>query len=64
MWSQAIANCSYDLTSEPLYHNNSFFACRRPDFTYEDLLRLKELARQARHSHTGKLSSQDSGHTP
>jgi hypothetical protein len=58
MWSQAIANCSYDLASEPLYHNNSFFACRRPDFTYEDLLQLKELARQARHSHTRGPSSQ------
>jgi radical SAM superfamily enzyme YgiQ (UPF0313 family) len=49
MWSQAIATCGYDIASEPLYHNNSFFACRRPDFTYDDLLRLKELARQARH---------------
>jgi len=48
MWSQVRSTCVYDIAEEPLYHNNSFFACRRPDFTYEDLVRLKELARQAR----------------
>jgi len=48
MWSQVRSTCVYDIAAEPLYHNNSFFACRRPDFTYEDLVRLKELARQAR----------------
>ncbi|HBD08704.1 MAG TPA: B12-binding domain-containing radical SAM protein, partial [Syntrophobacteraceae bacterium] len=48
MWYQAQATCRYDIAGEPLYHNNSFFACRRPDFTYEDLLRLKAVARQAR----------------
>lgn len=49
MWSQVMASCRYDIAAEPLYHNNTFFACRRPDFSYDDLLRLKELARQARH---------------
>jgi hypothetical protein len=48
MWSQVRSTCVYDIAAEPLYHNNSFLACRRPDFTYEDLVRLKELARQAR----------------
>jgi radical SAM superfamily enzyme YgiQ (UPF0313 family) len=50
MWPEAVALSQYDIENEPLYHNNSFFACRRPDFTNEDLLALKEMARQARHS--------------
>ncbi len=48
MWDDAVALSPFDLAGEPLYHNNTFFACRRPDFSYEDLLHLKELARQAR----------------
>jgi radical SAM superfamily enzyme YgiQ (UPF0313 family) len=47
MWHEACSVSSYDL-EEPLYHNNTFFACRRPDFTYQDLSELKELARRAR----------------
>ena len=48
MWPAAVASCSYDLENEPLYHNNTFFACRRPDFSSRDLLRLKDLALDAR----------------
>jgi hypothetical protein len=48
MWKEACAVSPYDLAGEPLYHNNTFFACRRPDFTYEDLLRLKDLNRAMR----------------
>jgi len=48
MWVEAKSIASYALTDEPLYHNNSFFACRRSDFSYRDLTDLKELARQAR----------------
>ena len=48
MWEQARAVSAFDLEDEPLYHNNSFFACRRPDFTYEDLLELKKRVRRAR----------------
>lgn len=48
MWPQAVAASPYDLENEPLYHNNTFFACRRPDFTLGDLAELKELARLAR----------------
>lgn len=48
MWREVLATCQYDLAHEPLYHNNSFFACRREDFTREDLAQLKRLARQAR----------------
>ena len=48
MWAEAQSLSSYALADEPLYHNNSFFACRRPDFSYHDLTVLKELARKAR----------------
>jgi radical SAM superfamily enzyme YgiQ (UPF0313 family) len=48
MWLSARKLSPFDLAGEPLYHNNTFFACRRPDFSYEDLLQLKDLARQAR----------------
>ena len=48
MWSEAVRVSAYDLEREPLYHNNSFFSCARPDFSYKDLLALKDLARRAR----------------
>jgi radical SAM superfamily enzyme YgiQ (UPF0313 family) len=48
LWEEACSISSYDITNEPLYHNNTFHACRRPEFTYSDLMHLKELARQAR----------------
>lgn len=48
LWPAACASSPYDLAKEPLYHNNTFFACRRPEFTYSDLLYLKDLARRAR----------------
>ena len=44
MWDKAAAVSTYDIEAEPLYHNNTFFACRRPDFTYEDMAALKRLA--------------------
>jgi len=50
MWTQAVASSKYGIDFEPLYHNNSFFACRRIDFSYQDLVDLKVLARQARRS--------------
>ncbi len=48
MWEQARRVSRYDIASEPLYHNNTVLACRRPDFSYDDLLRLKKIARDAR----------------
>jgi radical SAM superfamily enzyme YgiQ (UPF0313 family) len=45
MWRDAVSASRFDLASEPLYHNNTFFACRRPDFTYDDLLNLKKMAK-------------------
>ena len=45
MWEKAVALSAFDIAREPLYHNNTFFACRRPDFTYQDLVSLKAMAR-------------------
>ncbi len=45
MWAQAAAISPFDISTEPLYHNNTFFACRRPDFTFEDMVALKTEAR-------------------
>ncbi|MGC9194667.1 MAG: B12-binding domain-containing radical SAM protein [Syntrophobacteraceae bacterium] len=44
MWDKALALSAFDLAAEPLYHNNTFFACRRPDFTLKDMVSLKTLA--------------------
>jgi radical SAM superfamily enzyme YgiQ (UPF0313 family) len=48
LWPEACTLSSFDLENEPLFHNNSFFACRGADFGYGDLLMLKDLARRAR----------------
>ncbi len=45
IWNKAAALSTFDIKAEPLYHNNTFFACRRPDFTYADMVALKGLAR-------------------
>jgi radical SAM superfamily enzyme YgiQ (UPF0313 family) len=45
MWKEAVAVSQFDIAAEPLYHNNTFFACRRPDFTYEDMVALKREAK-------------------
>jgi radical SAM superfamily enzyme YgiQ (UPF0313 family) len=44
MWDKAAAASRFDIAAEPLYHNNTFFACRRADFTYDDMVALKRLA--------------------
>jgi len=45
MWNTAAEISPFDISAEALYHNNTFFACRRPDFTYEDMVSLKAEAR-------------------
>jgi radical SAM superfamily enzyme YgiQ (UPF0313 family) len=50
MWSEAISSSAFDLENEPLTHNNSFFACRRDDFSWRDLENLKTYARNLRRS--------------
>lgn len=46
-WEEWAPQCQYPLAEEPLYHNNTLFPFERPDFTAEDLRRLKGEARQA-----------------
>jgi hypothetical protein len=48
MWAEACRLSRYDIENEPLFHNNTFFACRRPDFSYDDMQHLKAVALQAR----------------
>jgi radical SAM superfamily enzyme YgiQ (UPF0313 family) len=48
LWEEACRLSPYDLAGDPLTHNNTFFACRRPDFSYEHLLELKAQALAAR----------------
>jgi radical SAM superfamily enzyme YgiQ (UPF0313 family) len=43
LWPQAVAASRYDLTSDPLFHNNSLFPCW-PRFSWERYSRLKRLA--------------------
>ncbi|SFN06140.1 B12-binding domain-containing radical SAM protein [Thermodesulforhabdus norvegica] len=48
MWQVACETSSFNIREEPLYHNNSFFACRSDYFTYEDMIFLKNYARKVR----------------
>jgi radical SAM superfamily enzyme YgiQ (UPF0313 family) len=43
LWSRAQATSRYDLTADPLCHNNSLFPCW-PQFSWERYTRLKRLA--------------------
>ncbi len=52
VWNKAVQISAFPLQDEPLTHNNSFFACRRSDFTLKDLSALKKLARNARRQMT------------
>jgi radical SAM superfamily enzyme YgiQ (UPF0313 family) len=46
MWEKAVAVSQFDISAEPLYHTNTFFACRRPSFSYEDMVQLKAEAKE------------------
>lgn len=52
MWEEARRISPFDIEGDPLYQNNTFFACRRPDFTYEDMMELKRMAG----SHAGETA--------
>ncbi len=58
MWPDAVKISQFDIAAEPLYHNNTFFACRRSDFSSQDLVQLKDLARQARRDNIGEDRSE------
>jgi radical SAM superfamily enzyme YgiQ (UPF0313 family) len=44
-WSEAVRCSPFDLSGEPLYHNNSLLPCRSTRFGLEELQFLKELCR-------------------
>jgi radical SAM superfamily enzyme YgiQ (UPF0313 family) len=41
LWAEAVKVSPFDITDEPLYHNNSLLSCRNDDFTYADYMELK-----------------------
>jgi radical SAM superfamily enzyme YgiQ (UPF0313 family) len=41
MWPEAAACSPFDISHEPLYHNNSLLSCRNDDFTYEAYKSIK-----------------------
>ena len=43
LWPRALATSRFDLTADPLFHNNSLFPCW-PEFSWERYTRLKRLA--------------------
>jgi len=43
LWPRAVASSRYDLTADPLFHNNSLFPCW-PKFSWDRYTRLKRLA--------------------
>jgi len=46
LWAEAVRSSPFDLTAEPLYHNNSILPCRSPGFGPEELQRLKNMGRK------------------
>jgi hypothetical protein len=48
LWNEACRLSPFELAAEPLTHNNTFLACRREDFTLDDLELLKAHALAAR----------------
>ncbi|MFH1091089.1 MAG: radical SAM protein [Pseudomonadota bacterium] len=44
LWSQAVRSSPFDLENEPLYHNNTNFPCRGPDFSWEKVWEIKRQA--------------------
>jgi radical SAM superfamily enzyme YgiQ (UPF0313 family) len=41
LWAEAVKVSPFDITSEPLYHNNSLLCCRNDNFTFTDYMELK-----------------------
>jgi len=44
LWGEACRESPYDLPAEPLFHNNTFLACRRPDYSWEKVREIKQTA--------------------
>jgi radical SAM superfamily enzyme YgiQ (UPF0313 family) len=43
-WEKARSCSRFDLENEPLYHNNTFFACRGDDFDWDRISRIKRMS--------------------
>ena len=41
LWQEAVKVSPYDISHEPLFHNNTLLPCRWDGFSYDDLARLK-----------------------
>lgn len=44
LWNIACSSSPFNIQNEPLYHNNSFFACRTSRLSYEEMISLKNYA--------------------
>jgi len=43
LWPAAVASSRYDLESDPIFTNNAIFPCQKESFSWEPLIRLKNL---------------------
>ena len=47
LWASAVQASPFDLRREPLYHNNTFFPCRGPSFSWKAAWEIKRRAKMA-----------------
>jgi len=47
LWEDACRTSPYDLSRDPLFHNNTLLPCRSDFLTYRDYRRLKSLSRES-----------------
>jgi len=45
LWPESRRTSPFDLAGEPLYQNNLFFPCRGPDFSWDEVWRIKREAK-------------------
>jgi radical SAM superfamily enzyme YgiQ (UPF0313 family) len=43
LWPEAVASSRYDMESDPLFTNNAIFPCQKESFSWEPLIRLKNM---------------------
>jgi radical SAM superfamily enzyme YgiQ (UPF0313 family) len=47
LWKAAVKASRYDLTSDPIFHNNSIFPCQKDPFSWAKISYLKKLTQVA-----------------
>ena len=47
LWPAAVASSRYDLASDPIFTNNAIFPCQKEAFSWEPLIRLKNMIKAA-----------------